>query len=83
MDSQVGITVGNVSVVTTSNGGHKAEFYAERLLSRLISVSENAPEPIKAQALVYRDQMHKVILETIKSAMASERSTIMAEIKRR
>lgn len=82
MDDSSGAVVGNVSVYTTDHGGHSAEFYAERLCARLINVSKTAPEPIKAQALYYKDAMHLLILETLKSAMASERSTVMAEIQR-
>lgn len=78
----LGLQVGKVDVFTSNHGGHPAEFYAEKLVNRLISVSDTAPEPIKAQALHYKDSMHKLILETIRSAMASERSTVMAEINR-
>lgn len=74
--------VGKFEVHTTTNGGHPAEFYADRLVNRLISVSANAPEPIKAQALLFRDSMYTLTLETIRTAMASERSTVMAEINR-
>lgn len=78
-----GASAGTVSVFTTNNCGHSADFYADRLINRLIKVSDTAPEPIKAQALNYRDAMHIIILETIKAAMASERSTVMAELNRR
>lgn len=66
--------VGDYLVATTSNGGHSAEFYAETLVNKIIFVSQNAPEPIKAQALIYKDSLYKVVLDTIQRALASERS---------
>ena len=76
------LQVGKFEVFTTNNTGHSAEFYAEKLCNRIISVSETAPEPIKLQALYYRETMHTLILETIKAAMASARTTVMAEISK-
>jgi hypothetical protein len=69
---------GIVDVVTTENRGHDIEFHVERLLDRLIYVSKNAPEPIKAQALVYKDSMRAVLLDGMKRAIQSDRTTIAA-----
>jgi hypothetical protein len=66
--------VGGVTVVTTTSGGHTPEFFAERIVARLIAVSETAPEPIKAQALAYRDSMHAIVLDGIKRAIQSDRA---------
>lgn len=77
-----GAIVGSVSVHTSSHGGHSAEFHAERLVKRLINVSKDAPEPIRAQALHYQHIMHVLVLEALKAAMASERSTVLAELNR-
>lgn len=79
---QSGAVVGSVSVYTSSNGGHTAEFYTQRLLDRLIHIADTAPEQIKEQARHYRATMEILILQTIKSAMASERSTVLAEQRR-
>ena len=68
------MAVGNVMVATTVDGGHPPEFFAERIVARLMSVSETAPEPIKAQALAFRDQMHAIVLDGIKRAIASDRA---------
>lgn len=65
---------GTVTVVTTSNGGHPPEFFAERIVARLIHIAEDTPEPLKAQALVYRNSMHALILDGIKRAIASDRA---------
>lgn len=68
------ISVGQVLVATTSGGGHPPEFFAEQIVNRLILVGENAPEPIKAQALAYRDQMLGIVLSGIRQALASDRA---------
>lgn len=68
-----GSSVGNVTVVTTANGGHPPEFFAERIVDRLIFVGENAPEPIKAQALAYRERMLAIVLIGIKTAIEHDR----------
>jgi hypothetical protein len=68
------LQVGQVTVVTSNNGGHPPEFFAERIVARLIHISEQAPEPIKAQALVFREQMMAVVLDGVKRAIASDRA---------
>jgi hypothetical protein len=73
-----GASMGQVGVATTSGGGHSLEFFAERIVARLISVSETAPEPIKAQALHYRDQMLVIVLDGLRRAQASDRAYLFA-----
>ena len=72
MISETGI----VNVSTTKDGGHSVEFHVESLLNRLIYVSENAPEPIKAQALVYKDSLRALLLDGMKRAIRSDRTTM-------
>lgn len=76
----IGTKVGNVFVHTADNGGHPPEFYAERLVERLISISDNAPEPIKAQALQFKNSMYLLILDTLNRSAASERSRLAHEL---
>jgi len=73
---------GTVGVVTTNNGGHSPEFYADRIVDRLIYVSDNAPEPIKAQALAYRESMRAIVLDGIKRAILSDRATQLHRLER-
>ena len=74
LSDPVPMSVGTVTVATTTNSGHPPEFFAERIVDRLILVGENAPEPIKAQALAYRESMLAVVLEGINRAIASDRA---------
>lgn len=77
MSSLSDVGVGTVSVVTTSNGGHPPEFFAQRIVDRLIQISDTAPEPIKAQALAYRESMLAVVLDGVKRAIASDRAHLL------
>lgn len=70
----IGGGVGSVGVVTSSHGGHPPEFFAERIVSRLIHIGDEAPEPIRMQAHAYRDQMLAVVLDGIKRAIESDRN---------
>lgn len=66
-------SVGTVEVITTVNGGRPPEYFAQRVVDRLMYVGDNAPEPIREQALAFRDRMHAVILDGIKAAIESDR----------
>ena len=41
--------VGNLNVTTTNNRGHTVEEVAEMATNRLVSISDTAPAPIRAQ----------------------------------
>jgi hypothetical protein len=66
--------LGIVTVATSSNGGHPPEFFALRIVDRLIVVGENAPQPIRDQALAYREQMLAIVLDGITQAIRSDRA---------
>ena len=63
------ISVSPVTVSTTSHGGHPPEYYAERIVQRLIVIGDNAPEPLRQQAYAFREQMQQIILEGIRRAV--------------
>jgi hypothetical protein len=66
--------VGQVTVVTTSNGGRPPEYFAERITEMLIRIGDTAPQPIRDQAYAFRDRMQAVILDGIKQAIESDRN---------
>ena len=68
------VTVGQVGVVTTNDRGHSPEFFAQRIIDRLIVVADSAPPPIRDQAYAFRDRMHAVVLDGIKQAILSDRA---------
>lgn len=70
----MGMGIGNVRVVTTINGGRPPEFFAERIMDKLMYVDDFAPEPIKSQALEYQYIIREIILAGIKAAIESDRA---------
>jgi hypothetical protein len=74
MNHKTNIGIGIVNVASTVNGGHPPEFFAERIVARLINIAEMAPEPIRAQALAYREVMLSTVLSGIKQAIESDRA---------
>jgi hypothetical protein len=65
--------IGQVSVATSQNGGMPLEYWAEKTMEKLIYVGNQAPEPLRAQVLAYRDQMAKIVLEGIRKAVENDR----------
>ena len=68
--------IGTVNVETTNNKGLSPEYWTERIIERLISISENATPEVKAQAEAFKDSMTQVVLLYLKQAIASDRATV-------
>lgn len=75
-------TLGTVNVQTTDNKGLSPEYWTERILERLVSVSDNADPMVKAQADAFKDQIEKVILIYMKQAILSDRSTVAGMLEK-
>ena len=86
--------IGNVVVETTQNKGLSPEYWTQRIVEKLVSISDGADPMIKAQAEAFKQDISRVILLYIKQAIASDRATVagllekqghkdMAEIIRR
>jgi hypothetical protein len=73
ISDNIGMGIGTVRVVTTTNGGRPPEFFAERIMDKLMYVDDRAPEPIKSQALEYQLIIREIILAGIKAAIESDR----------
>ena len=69
-------TVGDINVQTTQNKGLSPEYWTERIMERLISISDNATPEVKAQAQAFKDNMTQVVLLYLKQAIASDRATV-------
>ena len=50
-------TVGDINVQTTQNKGLSPEYWTERIMERLISISDNATPEVKAQAQAFKDNI--------------------------
>ena len=68
--------LGNVGVKTTQNKGLSPEYWTERIMERLIAVSENADPMVKAQAEAFKEHIQTVVLLYMKQAILSDRATV-------
>jgi len=69
-------SLGTLGVTTTDNRGHSVEEVASMATERLISISDTAPEPIKAQAHAFKSLCHNVINFYMKEAIKNHMCTI-------
>ena len=73
-------TIGQVAVQTTQNKGLSPEYWTERILERLVSVSDNADPMVKAQAEAFKDKVRNLVQYYVELARREERATICAKI---
>ena len=68
--------VGNLGVTTTDYRGHTVEEVAEMATKRLVSISDEAPAPIRAQAHAFEKVCKKVIAYYMQQAVNNHICTI-------
>ena len=76
------ISLGDLGVKTTNYRGHSIEEVAEMATDKLVSVSDTAPEPIRAQAHVFRELCQKVIAYYMKEAVNNHICTICNQLEK-
>lgn len=70
------VFVGTASVVTTNGRDLNAEELTNMAVDRIISISEQAPMPLREQAFAFKDKLHAIILFYMKRSARSERIEI-------
>lgn len=80
MLNAAGLGTFKVGVVTSSNGGHPLEFWANRATERIMLVSESAPPAIRDQAEAFKKNIEAVILYYIKEAVKDNNSVISLKL---
>jgi hypothetical protein len=70
------LEVGSLGVTTTDNRGHSVEEVAEMAVNKIISVSDTAPAPIRAQAHAFRDACKKIVMYYMHEAIKNHMCTI-------
>jgi len=70
------LEVGNLGVTTTDNRGHSVEEVAEMAVNKIISVSDTASAPIRAQAHAFRDACKKIVMYYMQEAIKNHMCTI-------
>ena len=73
--------IGSVYVETTNNRGFTAEEWTDRLLNKLIHIADTAPPAIKDQAIAFREAMRPAIVQHMKQAIKSDRTTMSAKLR--
>jgi hypothetical protein len=74
--------VGNLGVATTEHRGHTVEEVAEMATKRLVSISDEAPAPIRAQAHAFREACKKVVIYYMHEAVKNHVCTICNELEK-
>lgn len=74
-------SVGSVEVLTTNNRGWTPEEVAERFVGRLISVAESAPDPIRDQAVAFRQEAYRLAVHHMHEAVRSDRTTLTNKLR--
>lgn len=58
-------------VYTSSNGPLSSEQLAEMAVNEILNVSDDAPQPVKDQAYIFREKIHKVVAKYIAQGINS------------
>ena len=74
--------VGNLNVTTTNNRGHTVEEVAEMATNRLVSISDTAPAPIRAQAHAFKEACKHIITYYMNEAVKNHVCTICNELEK-
>ena len=67
---------GDLIVHTTHKRGHSVEEWAEMATNRIVSVSDEAPEPIRLQAHAFRTMVKKLLTLYFQQAIDSHLCTV-------
>ena len=74
--------VGNLGVTTKDNRGHTIEEVAEMATNKIVSISDTAPAPIKAQAHAFKNACYKIIVYYMQEAVNNHMCTICNKLEK-
>ena len=75
------LEVGNLGVTTTDNRGLSVDEVSEMAVNKIISVSDTAPAPIRAQAHAFRDACKKIVMYYMQEAIKNHLCTICNQLE--
>jgi hypothetical protein len=81
MDVSFSAALGNLSVQVTNNRGFTPEELADQALDKILYVGENVHPVIRDQAVAFKEQIRSILIQYMKRAVASERTTVIAKLK--
>tara|TARA_R100000935_G_scaffold3337_1_gene8688 strand:- start:1121 stop:1414 length:294 start_codon:yes stop_codon:yes gene_type:complete len=70
-----------VNIMTSNNGGLSDEQIAQMATDKIVAVSENAPDVIRDQANVFKENVKKLLFHYLLLARREERATIVHMIQ--
>ena len=74
-------SIGAGNVVTSDKGGLSNDQIADMLATKLIYISNEAPEPIRLQAEAFRDRVRNLAQYYIELARKEERASICDKVR--
>jgi len=81
MDVQFSTAINNVTVRTTNNRGRSPEELAAEALDKILYIGESVHPVIRDQAQAFREQIRVVLIQYMKQAIISDRTTLAAKLK--
>lgn len=74
MNEKITSDIGLIKVVTAKAGAHPPEFFAKQAIDRVMMIADTAPQPIKDQAIAFKESMYSIMLYYVKEAMKSAKA---------
>jgi hypothetical protein len=74
-------SVGGIEVVTSNNKGHSIEEVAQMAADRILYVADEAPSPIRDQAMAFKDTLKQTLIYYMRQAVEQDRATICAKLR--
>ena len=81
MDFEMKFGWDGVKVRTANNRGYSVEAIAEMCADKVITVSDTAPDVIRAQAEAFKTEILCTVLQYIKMAVKEDRATMCVKIQ--
>jgi len=81
LDVSASISVGDIEVLTTDNKGHSIEEVAQMAADRILYVADEAPPPIRDQAIAFKDTLKQTLIYYMRQAVEQDRATICAKLR--
>ena len=74
-------SVGSIDVLTSDNKGHSIEEVAQMAANRILYVADEAPPPIRDQAIAFKDTLKQTLIYYMRQAVEQDRATICAKLR--
>tara|TARA_R100000479_G_C6229984_1_gene144829 strand:- start:22 stop:315 length:294 start_codon:yes stop_codon:yes gene_type:complete len=80
LNNGLGVDLGEVTASSTSHRGLNCEELADAALTQIIHIGDNVPKPLRDQAIAYQNRVRQVIVNHLRQAVKSDRTTLINEL---